>query len=322
MQLPPPLRAAIDQATNGLDREQLNRAAQRLSHRYRAAVQDGAPHIDDATSAIAYAVARLPATFAAMRTALAETAARTEVRPATMLDAGAGPGTALWAASDVWSSLAEAVMIEQSPSALALGHRLATGLGSVSTAWIRVDLTSGFDELGPRDLVTLCYVLNEIEPGKRQALVDRLWRLAREILLIVEPGTPAGWRRILAAREQLIAAGGHILAPCPHGLACPLEPPDWCHFARRVARSRQHREAKSAVVPWEDEKFIYLAAARRPAAPFAARVIAKPREGSGRVLLKLCCENGRCEHRLASRRDGEAYRRARRLDWGDALPRA
>jgi ribosomal protein RSM22 (predicted rRNA methylase) len=165
-------------------------------------------------------------------------------------------------------------------------------------------------------------VLNEIEPGRRQVLVDRLWQLAREILLIVEPGTPAGWRRILTAREQLVAAGAHIVAPCPHQIACPLEPPDWCHFSRRVTRSRPHREAKNAVVPWEDEKFIYLAAARRPAAPFAARVIAAPRGASGRVTLKLCCENGQSVHRLVSRRDGEAYRRARRLDWGDILPKS
>jgi ribosomal protein RSM22 (predicted rRNA methylase) len=174
--------------------------------------------------------------------------------------------------------------------------------------------------------VTLCYVLNEIEPVARPVLVDRLWQLAREILVIVEPGTPTGWRRVLEARERLIAAGAHILAPCPHALACPLDPPDWCHFACRVARSRAHREAKSAAVPWEDEKFIYLAAARRPATPSAARVIAAPRRASGRVTLKLCSENGQCVHRLVSRRDRDAYRRARRLDWGldwgDALPRA
>jgi ribosomal protein RSM22 (predicted rRNA methylase) len=143
MQLPPLLRAAIDQATNGLDREQLNRAAQRLSHRYRAEVRDGAPHIDDATSAIAYAVARLPATFAAIGTALAETAARTEVRPATMLDAGAGPGTALWAASEAWSSLAEAEMIEKSGPVRTLGEQISASLVSVSTSWIGMDAIGG-----------------------------------------------------------------------------------------------------------------------------------------------------------------------------------
>ncbi|TIU19787.1 MAG: methyltransferase type 11, partial [Mesorhizobium sp.] len=98
-----------------------------------------------------------------------------------------------------------------------------------------------------------------------------LWRLTSDTLLIVEPGTPAGWQRVLAVRSQLIEAGAHVSAPCPHEAPCPLVPPDWCHFSRRVARSRLHRLAKEADVPWEDEKFIYLAASRQPAAVRAAR---------------------------------------------------
>ena len=100
------------------------------------------------------------------------------------------------------------------------------------------------------------------------------------MLLIVEPGTTAGWQRILDARAQLIADGAHILAPCPHALACPIAQPDWCHFSARVARSRVHRLAKEAEVPWEDEKFIYLAASRTPAVAHAlprARRRRKPR---------------------------------------------
>src|SRR5690606_30783486 len=106
--------------------------------------------------------------------------------------------------------------------------------------------------------------------------------------VIVEPGTPAGWQRILAVRQQLIAAGAHVLAPCPHENPCPIAPPDWCHFARRVARSRLHRLAKDAEVPWEDEKFIYVAASRLPAGAHRPRVLAPPKPGSGKVLLKLC----------------------------------
>ena len=83
------------------------------------------------------------------------------------------------------------------------------------------------------------------------------------MLIAVEPGNPAGWSRILQVRERLIALGAHIAAPCPHAFACPVVAPDWCH-SRRVARSRMHRRIKFADVPWEDEKFIYLAASREP----------------------------------------------------------
>ncbi|WP_275945279.1 small ribosomal subunit Rsm22 family protein, partial [Brucella melitensis] len=42
-------------------------------------------------------------------------------------------------------------------------------------------------------------------------------------------------------------------------------------FSQRVARSRIHRMTKDAEVPWEDEKFVYLAAVREKPAGVAAR---------------------------------------------------
>ena len=184
--------------------------------------------------------------------------------------------------------------------------------------WIAADLAAGLAGLKPADLVTLAYVLDELSPSAIEPLVDRLWALTKDTLVVVEPGTPAGWRRILAVRSRLIAAGAHLAAPCPHQAACPLVAPDWCHFSRRVARSRLHRLAKGGDVPWEDEKFIYVAASRnRPIAP-AARVLAPPQTASGTVRLKLCQADGTAAERLVTRREGAAFKVARRLDWGDA----
>src|SRR5262249_42451865 len=150
---------------------------------------------------------------------------------------------------------------------------------------------------------------NELAPEDRRRLLEQLWRLAADTLVIVEPGTSAGWQRILAARRQLIESGGHINAPCPHERDCPIQPPDWCHFARRVARSRTHRQAKGAAAPWEDEKFSYVAVSRKPTPVTSARVIARPRKASGRVTLKLCRPDGSAGEQLLSRRDGAMFRR-------------
>jgi len=151
----------------------------------------------------------------------------------------------------------------------------------------------------------------------REPLIKQLWSLTTDTLLILEPGTPAGWRRILEARDILIAAGAHILAPCPHARACPLAEPDWCHFSARVARSRLHREAKGGTVPWEDEKFIYLAASRQPGTGIAARVIAPAQHTKAGLTLKLCRPDGSAEWRTIAKRDRDAFRTARKLDWGD-----
>ena len=212
-------------------------------------------------------------------------------------------------------------MIEASPAIRAVGSSLATQSGLVSLDWRAGDVVKEKLDFPQADLVTIAYVLDELAPDDRRKLVAQLWASARQMFVIVEPGTPAGWQRILDARTALIGLGAMIAAPCPHQLDCPLVAPDWCHFSRRVARSRIHRMTKDAEVPWEDEKFIYLAAVREPSDAVEARVVAPTRVGGGKVSVKLCKDDGSAEERLLTKRDGDLFRWARRADWGDALLR-
>jgi ribosomal protein RSM22 (predicted rRNA methylase) len=321
MELPPPLRQAVDHALSGVAVNDLAAAATGLSQRYREQGREGPAGIANQRDALAYLATRLPATFAATRASFAAIAtARPHFAPKTLHDIGAGPGTALWGAADCWPELADAVLVEASPIFRACGERLAAQATLPKMTWRTADVARDGIETAPRDLVTIAYVLNELPLESRQAVLVQAWQATADTLVVIEPGTPAGWQRILAARRQLIEAGGHVIAPCPHRQACPLVPPDWCHFAERVARSRPHRQAKGAEVPWEDEKFSYIAVSRQPApGPAAARVIARPRKASGRVTLKLCRPDGSAGEQLISRRDGAIYKRASRSDWGSSL---
>jgi len=317
MQLPPSLRAAIERELEGIALADLARAADALSQRYRAEVQDGRLHLSDEVAARAYLTTRLPATFAAVSAALNATAeARPDFAPRTALDAGAGPGTATWAAAQLWDSLEEATLVEASPAIRQVGEHL--GLPLARVRWLAGDLDAALSDPAS-DLVLLAYVLDELPAAARRPLVKQLWQLTADTLLIVEPGTPAGWRRIIEARDFLIGAGAHILAPCPHTRPCPLAAPDWCHFSTRVARSRLHREAKGGTVPWEDEKFIYVAASRHAGARAEARVIAPARASKAAVTLKLCQEDGYAADRVFAKRAGDSFRAVRRLDWGDIV---
>ena len=320
MELPAPLRQAVDRLLENTPMETLRRAAKTLSERYRAEIRDGRLHMADDLAVKAYLAQRMPATYAAVRASLGALAeARPDFSPGSLLDIGSGPGTALWAVADLWPDLGRATMLEASAAARSTGERLAGEGIAARTDWLAGDATLALPDLGPADLVTLAYVLDELPPPAIAKLVERLWVLTADTLLVVEPGTPAGWRRVLDVRGQLIAAGGHVLAPCPHHAPCPLAAPDWCHFSRRVARSRLHRLAKDAEVPWEDEKFAYLAVSRQAAPDRAARVLAPPRTGSGKVSLKLCRPDGVAAERLFSKRDGDLFRMARRAGWGDSL---
>jgi ribosomal protein RSM22 (predicted rRNA methylase) len=320
MELPAALRQAVDLALAGVPLAELAPAAEALSTRYRAERRDGRRHVEDDRAAQAYLATRLPATYAAIQASLAALAGiKPDFQPRSLLDVGAGPGTALWAVAERWPGLEAALLIEESPVMRRWGERLAAASPVPRVAWQDADIRRGLPESGPWDLVTLAYVLDELEPAQRPGLIEQLWGATGEMLLLVEPGTSAGWQRILAARAQLLAAGAAMVAPCPHADACPLQPPDWCHFARRVARSRAHRQAKGAEVPWEDEKFIYLSVARQPAPLPHARVIAPPRGGKGHVRLKLCLASGKAGERVVSRRERSAYKQARGAGWGDAI---
>jgi ribosomal protein RSM22 (predicted rRNA methylase) len=322
--LPAALAAALDRALDGVGRKDLAERARRTSEAYRAG-RGSETVIREADDALAYGLTRLPATYAACASAFAATAAAVPgFRPARLLDAGVGPGAASWAATATWPTLGSAVWLDSSATFLALAQALAAeGPAALRRAEIhRADLTSE----GPwpqADLVTASYALAEIAPARQAATVAALWAACDGLLVLVEPGTPAGHRRLLAARQALLAAGAAVLAPCPHAQACPLAEPDWCHFNVRLPRSRAHRLVKGADAPFEDEKFAYLAVARPQIATLgagaerSARVLAHPQAGKPGVSLKLCRPDGGLERRVVSRRDKPAHARARRVAWGD-----
>src|SRR5207237_2877589 len=168
------------------------------------------------------------------------------------------------------------------------------------------------------DLVIASYVIGEMGEAERTSLAALMWEKTRDTLLIIEPGTPAGYARIIALRAQFIAAGAHAAAPCPHNGPCPLTAPDWCHFTQRLQRSRAHKQMKGAEVPFEDEKFAYVALTRAPVTTRISRVLAQPTIGKAAIAAKLCTPDG-LEMTGVARRDKLAYAAARRWRWGDAV---
>ena len=238
--------------------------------------------------ALAYAIARMPATYAAARASLASTAELlADFAPRSMLDIGAGPGTACWASMELWPSLEHVALIDSNPRLLYLARRLraSPGAPAVETQFVAGSIPQALLGLTAGDLVVASYALAEIPQAALQGVVADLWRLASTLLVIVEPGTPDGFRRILNCRDMLIAAGGRVVAPCTHEDLCPLATATrWCHFSKRLARSRDHLITKNASVPFEDERFSYLAVTKgiAPPAPAPSRPRhAESQQGAG-----------------------------------------
>ena len=314
--LPAELKAALDAKLQGVSRTEAATRAAAISKTYRDGGGSGA--IASEADALAYVLARMPATYAAVT---ARFNALCEITPAftpkSLLDVGAGPGTATWAAAEAFPSLQRFRLFDANSALRALALDLGRSNARLRDfEYQRGEARAALADAEPADLVVASYVIGELNEAERTALADAMWAKTRDTLLIVEPGTPAGYARIIALRQQLIAADAHVAAPCPHDGQCPLRPPDWCHFAQRLPRSRAHKQIKGAELPFEDEKFSYVALTRAPAAHHPARVLAQPDVSKVEVVAKLCTPNGLTITRIP-RRTKSDYARAKRWRWGD-----
>jgi ribosomal protein RSM22 (predicted rRNA methylase) len=147
-------------------------------------------------------------------------------------------------------------------------------------------------------------------------LIEKAWAATRSSLVIIEPGTMAGFAGIRASRAELIASGACIAAPCPHNLACPMPMNDWCHFAERLERTSLHRRMKSATLSYEDEKYSYVIACKQPCEQVEARILRHPGKHGGHISFELCTPEGLVK-KTVTKKDKEAFRVARKLEWGD-----
>lgn len=321
--LPIDLGLAVERLVGQVPRRELARATATLSGRYRSRTAGGAAVVHTRAEALGYVAYRLPATYAAITAALAQVRGqRPGWHPRTLLDLGAGPGTGLWAAVVVWQALERATALDTELEMIRLGQELAHASRHPAVrdaVWLRADLSSS-PPPGMYDLVLIAYVLGELPPRAIDPVVEWAWNATAGTLAIIEPGTPAGYERVLRARTQLLARDAHVTAPCPHDAACPLLGRDWCHFGVRLPRSKLHRAVKGGELGYEDEKFSFVAVSRTPTLRPAARVIRHPRRSPGRIELQLCTRAG-VELATVTRGDQELFRWARKAAWGDGVVR-
>ncbi|WP_448317901.1 small ribosomal subunit Rsm22 family protein [Streptomyces sp. CO7] len=320
------LRTALAALLDGLPPRQAAQAVDRLIANYRGRTPTAAPILRDRADVAAYAAYRMPATFEAVRSALeAFAAAVPGWTPASHVDVGGGTGAATWAVTAAWDGERPVTVLDWAEPALTLGRELAAANAALTEArWQRSRIGAAL-RIESTDLVTVSYVLGELTEQDRAHVVDAAAAAAPSVV-VVEPGTPDGYARVIAARDRLIAAGFRVAAPCPHSAACPIVPgEDWCHFSVRVSRSSLHRQVKAGSLPYEDEKFSYVAATRLPEAevsPAPSRVVRRPQIRKGQVLLDLCEAEEQLRRHTVTKRHGDLYKAARDADWGDSWPPA
>lgn len=314
MQLPPEIVEFIEAKAEQVPWAELRQACAALSRQYRSCSSTAGLRLPPEAGVAAYLLMRLPATYAAAHSVLSALKAHGgDLRPESCLDLGAGPGSASLAARTVFPTLSRFSLVERLAPMREAARELLPEAEFPATDWAAAE---SFPE---HDLVISAYALGELGEKFRQAALARAWRATRMALVLIEPGSPAGFAVIRQARQWLLEAGAHLAAPCPGEGACPMPEDDWCHFAARLERSSLLRRMKEAKLSYEDEKFSYVAAGRAPAMRrAAARIVRRPEHAPGLVRLVLC-DGSRIREEKVTRRKPQ-YKAARKSAWGAVWP--
>ena len=274
----------------------------------------------------AYLAVRLPATYAAVFSALrfaSQSCAGESRRDSHRARSRLWSGNRALGGHPVFPSIGAATGFERDARMIEIAHRLGQSADQPAmreAAWMQGDLTASLPE-GPWDLVVCSYALNELREAQRAEFVRQAWARTGKLLVIVEPGTKAGFANVLAVRTRLLQEGATLAAPCPHALACPMaQSGDWCHFAARVERTAEHRRLKHAVLGHEDEKFSYAAFSRDPQRRRAGSASAHraPSQNIQRLHAAHAMREGEIVNTTVTRSKKEDWRRLKRLGWGDA----
>ena len=316
MDVPEELKENINKL---LEKNQINKIledAQNVSDRYRKNEGIGKRLLTKESEAVSYAISRMPATYAAVSSVLEQILDSYHESLTSIIDVGAGTGAAVWAINDRTESN-DIKCLEREESMISIGKKLMKNTDLNDVKWDKFDiLKDDIKENG--DVVISSYMINELPKEERENAVKKMWNATNKLLVIIEPGTPAGFANILEIRNNILNLGGNIVAPCCCIGKCPIAKDDWCAFYTRIARSSIHRQTKNGTLGYEDEKFSYIAFSKVPVDNKGERILRHPQINSGYVKVKVCTSNG-IEEKTYSKKDKEIYKKVRKMNAGQKI---
>ncbi|SAM00979.1 hypothetical protein [Absidia glauca] len=303
----------------------------------------------------AYTAGVLPSTYGAITNVLHEVKNRlSNFTPSSLLDFGTGPGTAIWAAQNVFDGLNRITGVDLSEDMLRTAEFLRDATHSSKDIEFKRYLA--YDARQPKsDLVISAFTLGDISSlALQRSTIQQLWDQTGDILVLIERGTPVGFSNIARARQFVLdhdKEQAHVVAPCPHDKPCPLlyslqANPEkfWCHFSQRVQRPSFLMKTKHSKHNTEDSKYSYVVLRKGPRpstkpSPISVeeegtseitveeqayswpRLIQPPLKKNKHVVMDICSSSGTIQRMVIPKSQGKVpYRDARKSAWGDAFP--
>lgn len=318
MKIPELLEFAIEKEVQETKITELKELAQNLSDRYMNEKRNGQTLLSKEKEALAYSIMRMPATFCAVTVALKNTLnIANDCNIKKVLDIGAGTGAATWAINEIINP-EEIICLEREEAMQNVGQSLMKYKKEMEKVkWLKADVTN-LEFIKDADLIVSSYMINELKEETRKSVIQKILNLNSKIILIIEPGTPEGFKNIKEIQKLALENGAHIVAPCTSQERCKLPANDWCHATVRVERSKIHKILKSADAPYEDEKFSYIAISKENLGTAESRILRHPIIETGKITLKLCT-NGNIEERVITKKDKEMFKASKKKKCGDSI---
>lgn len=316
MDIPKGLKDSINRLLSENKASNIIENAQTISNRYRKNDGKGKRLLTNESEAVSYVISRMPATYAAVYSVFKQILANYNEKMTSLLDVGAGTGAGTWAVNEI-ENMSQITCLEIEKSMSNIGKKLMKNTALDNVQWKSYDILQ--DEIVEKaDIVLTSYMINELSEQEREKAVLKLWQATDKLMVVIEPGTPEGFKNILNIRNLIKEQGGYIVAPCCCNDECPIKENDWCAFYARVARSSIHRQAKGGNLGYEDEKFSYIAFSKMPVEITGERILRHPQINSGFVKVKLCTADG-IQEKTYSKKDGEIYKKIKKLDAGEKI---
>ncbi|KAK6185959.1 hypothetical protein SNE40_008085 [Patella caerulea] len=313
-----------------------NEMRKKITKRVKQLIYHWQPMKYDAPKAIQYLVARTAADYSSILHCLKEIKNKDpEFEPRAIYDFGSGVGTTVWAANKIWNTgVFEYYCVDKSSEMNTLARLLLQDgqeQKNMRISGVYFRNFSPSDNLNKFNIVVCANTLMDLSSSdERHDLIEKLWNMTEDYLVLIEKGGYSGFRLINEARNLLLSKSadednpslGHVFSPCSHDKPCPKlkDRNSPCFFETKYTPLKQFEPSGTAQKEW----FSYLIFKTGPRKQGIVwpRIIQQVKKPSRHTHCHLCCPDGTLRHVVISdAKHGKGlYKCSRYSQWGDQLP--
>lgn len=326
--LPSNISESVSRILLRSDARTLSVLAKQLHDRYMQGENPLEPHIQKPSDCIAYLGLRFPATYAQIASALTHIQERIPgFQPKSVLELGCGPGTGIWAAKSIWSSIASATGLDQEQLFLTLAEEIHyDSKMNLDTKWIKSSILKWIttEDKTTYDLIIIANVFNELTDEERDRIMEKISAHSSGIVVLIEPGTTVG-NAIVQKVAQTISTTQHLIAPYINNTFVTSDE-YWIHFSQRLQRPEFQRRIRQSMrdsalmaSDWEDAKYAFVAWGNIPDEKKIWGVcIGKIEKLKGFLLVPVLTAESIVKARVL-KRNNAVYNFAKNIRWGETL---